>query len=595
MHKRKLIFFTILLIASFSLFTSGCTSPAKKPVNPLAPSADDGIRTPSPKNQSDNSSSEVTLKPAVHIVTELSAIEAGTEVELIADAIDPAGGAVKVYWEASMGEIRDTWGSSALWATPMKSGEAEIKCTAVDARGEKSEALLKVKVIANRTYKVTVLSEKRSMITSTVYNDNDPYIPASNVKVEIPAVGKIAVTNTEGIAEINVPSDYLQQEAEVIVSFGNRKITYDAKLHKSDFRQTEDEVILSPSYDFLDVAMAKGDSFILPDAQIYVKALETIGAIEAPLKEVKVESPMDKAFTDMDAKASLMGGLNDGATPLNFYKLGYEEVRNCSVPIKYGSVTLVTAKMIPLGSYSHSEAVISSLKPFNGQQKIPVTTSFEITFAQPMDSSRLFESFSLTVENKTLNKKTIITQANIAEHFTVIEKPNNTFIITPVKKLFPDSVYSLFLQEWTARAFDGRLLKDYSGLYREFKTDSDPMPRLVEQGPAAGSEGVSVFGPLYMVFDRAMDPASFISKDLSFELINLETGHSDQFNSDNVEGFFRVAWNKDATKLTLVPIIAFSRHSNYQLRIKKIDLKSASGQPMESIEHFWTHFKTGGM
>ncbi|MBP5467845.1 MAG: hypothetical protein J6Z11_01215 [Candidatus Riflebacteria bacterium] len=117
----------IWLYSFLSIFTclviTGCSDVgANKRTNPVASETDSetNVSTGSASTDSTDTprTTESSLLPVVNIYASQNIVGAGNDINLRAEAIDPAGAPVTLTWDASEGILTSVSGSSAVWQAP---------------------------------------------------------------------------------------------------------------------------------------------------------------------------------------------------------------------------------------------------------------------------------------------------------------------------------------------------------------------------------------------------------------------------------------------------------------------------------------------
>ena len=592
---------TFLCITSCILFTGCSDVGANKRTNPAGAETDPETTVSTGTASTDNSTSRTTessFLPVVNIYASQNTVGAGSDINLRAEAIDPAGAPVSLTWDASEGTLTSVNGSSAVWQAPSYTSKSIVSCTATDVRGGKSTANVEIDVIGNSIYKLNVLIDRCSLYANSSSADpENPYVPAAGARVVLKAFNDVAVTDRDGNAEFNVTqAETIATYSDIIVSYKDWNITYNAKLTSISGNTVSDYLIFSPSDQNISVALANGDSFDLKKGMLEVTTTEknSIGVSE-PLPEVSVNCSAGQGISDRESGCAVISSSCVGpTTSLNITKTGYSNIENCNVPLNQNYLTLVSAEMRRNGNTSDSEASISWIKPYNYQTKVPVMEPFVIGFGQSMDTSSLFNSISLMVQNKNTGELLPMTGNEIKELFNIVWDGNTKVYLYPKNGYKASTRYSILLNNWTAKSLDGRYLKNYIGTYYEFETDDDPAPKVLAFEPVNGATQVSRNGPFVIYFDRSIEPDS-LYENTELEVVSVDSGLSVTLKGSSIRTFFSVIWKNDNTELRLVPNRTLSPRTSYQIRIKKCSFKSSSGKAISGLENFWTQFTTGGM
>lgn len=171
---------------------------------------------------------------------------------------------------------------------------------------------------------------------------------------------------------------------------------------------------------------------------------------------------------------------------------------------------------------------------------------------------------------------------------------DTTLILRPLQNFTSQSVYSFNIKKWRAYSIDGRELKNYSGLYHEFKTASDPVPTVTSFVPVNGSSNVRRNGPFAINFDTSINPNS-IYNDLSIELVNKKTNLTTSLSETNIDSFFSITWTNGNKTVEFVPVNPLDSYCDYTLRFNKLSVKSMTGKTATGVNYTWLGFSTGGM
>ena len=593
---------TFLCIISCFLFTGCSNVGANKRTNPAGAETDPESTVTAASSSSDDDSTtrttETSFLPVVNLYASQNTVGAGNDINLRAEAIDPAGAPVTLTWDASDGILTSVNDSSAVWQAPAYTSQSTVSCTATDVRGGKTTAKLEIEVIGNSIYKLNVLVDRCSLSAPVSSNNTDnAFVPAAGARVILKEFNDTAVTDTNGNAEFNVTqADKIATYSDIIVSYKEWNVTYNAKLTSISGNTVNDYLIFSPSYQNMSVALANGDSFDLKKGMMEITTSEknAIGVSE-PLSEVSVNSSIGQDVTNRESGLAVISSSGSASyANIKMTKTGYSNIENCNVPINQNSLTLISAEMTRNGIISDSEPCISWIKPYNYQTQVSVMEPFVIGFGQPMETSSAFESINLMVQNKNTGELIPMTGKEIKEFFNIVWKDNTTVSLCPKNGYKASTRYSILLNNWTAKSLDGRFLKNYLGTYYEFETDDDPAPKVLGFEPVNGAVQVSRNGPFVIYFDRSIEPDS-LYENTELEVVSVDSGLSVTLNGSSIRTFFSVIWKNDNTELRLIPNRTLSPRTSYQIRIKKCSFKSASGKAISGLENFWTQFTTGGM
>ncbi|MBQ2593428.1 MAG: Ig-like domain-containing protein [Candidatus Riflebacteria bacterium] len=592
---------TFLCITS-CLFFTGCSNVgANKRTNPAGAETDPESSVSTGSSSTDNPTTrtaETSFLPVVNIYASQNIVGAGSDINLRAEAIDPAGAPVTLTWDASEGILVSVNGSSAVWQAPAYTSKSTVSCTATDVRGGKSTANIEIEVIGNSMYKLNILVDRCSLFAPASSNNPDnPFVPAAGARVILKEFNDVAVSDKNGNVEFNVTqADKIATYSDIIVSYKDWNITYNAKLTSISGNTVNDYLVFSPGYQNLSVALANGDSFDLKKGMLEITATEknAIG-ISEPLPEVSVNCSAGQGISDRETGCAVISSSYTGpSTSLNITKTGYSNIENCNVPVNQNSLTLVSAEMTRNGNITDAEPSISWIKPYNYKTRVSVMEPFVIGFGQPMQTSSVFESINMMVQNKTTGELIPMTGNEIKEFFNIVWKGNTEVSLYPRNGYKASTRYSILINNWTAKSLDGRYLKSYLGTYYEFETDDDPAPKVLAFEPVNGATQVSRNGPFTIYFDRSIEPDS-LYENTELEVVSVDSGLSVTLNGSSIRTFFSVIWKNENTELRLIPNRTLSPRTSYQIRIKKCSFKSSSGKAISGLENFWTQFTTGGM
>lgn len=593
--------FTLLLTSTIVI--TGCSNVgANKRSNPVGAETDsESIVTAGTASYETASgttrNTDPNLLPVVNVFASQNTVGAGTDVNLRAEAIDPAGSPVTIEWESSDGILTSVSGSSAVWQAPAYTSNSVISCIATNARGGRTQADVKIDVIGNSTYKLNILIDRCCLAAAVSDSSDSDFVPVAGARVILKAFDDVGITDKNGNVEFNVTqAERVASYSDIEVSYKDWDVTYNAKLISISGSVVKDNLIFSPGYESLSVAQASGDSFEMKKGLVEVATTEknTIGGLEI-LPEVCVNCSVSSVLSSRDTGiATIQTSVANKETSISLSKTGYSTIEGCTIPVSQTSTTLVAAEMVRNCNICDYDASISYIKPYNYKQGVSVMEPFIIGFNQPMETSTVFENITIMVQNKTSGRIIPMNSAEIKDFFDIKWKGSSLVYLYPKTGYAPSSRYSILINNWTARTIDGRYLKPYIGTYYEFTTDADPQPQILAFEPANGATGVSRNGPFCIYFDRAIDPESLYN-DTKLEVINVTSGMTVTLTGSMIRSYFSVVWKDGNTTLQLVPSITLNPFNAYQIRLKKCSFKSASGQTISGLENFWTQFTTGGM
>ncbi len=592
--------FSLLCIISCFIITGCSDVGANKRTNPVASETDAESTITTGTSSTDNTTrtTEASLLPVVNIYASQNIVGAGSEINLRAEAIDPAGAPVTLTWDSNEGILINVSGSAAVWQAPNHSSKSEVSCTATDVRGGKTTAKIEIEVIGNSVYNLNILIDRSSLNATVSAEDTEnPYVPVAGARVILKALNEVAVSDKNGNVRFDVTqANKIATYSDIEVSFKEWDIKYNAKLIAISSNIVKDYLVFSPGYPNVGVALANGDSFDMKKGMLEVTTSEknTIGVLE-PLPEVSVNCSAGQGLSSRDSGCALISSSYAGTnTKLNLSKTGYSNIDNFLVPLNQNSLTLVSAEMTRNGTLPDYEANVSWIKPYNYQTSVAVMEPFVIGFGQPMETSSIFKSINLMVQNKNSGELISLDEESIKNFFDISWSGNTILSLYPKTGYQANTRYSIIVNNWTAKALDGRYLKNYVGTYYEFKTDEDPAPKILSFEPVNGATNVSRNGPFTIYFDRSISPES-LYENTELEVVSINSDLKLSLTGSSIRSFFSIVWRNNNTILQLVPNHTLSPRTAYQIRIKKCSFKSISGKTISGLENFWTQFTTGGI
>lgn len=602
--KTHRLFTQLLFLAACAwliLTFSGCTSSNSiSSLNPTAADPESSISRG--ENTADKTTAStttpLTLAPVVNIYAARTTVGPLAEIDLRAEAVDPAGGQVTIAWQGGTGTIISTNGSNAVWKAPAQTSTAKVACVATDVRGKSTTAEVSIDVIGNAVYRIVVNADRSSLLTSRVTSDPaNPFVPVAGARVSIQGFGDSVVTDLAGMAEFNLDqSAVVASNAQVTVSYYDWEASYMASLAVPEGMRIVDSLTFYPGYDSVTVAVARGDSFQLKRGMVEVTALETSAGILKPVAEVYVDAGATQVVSAQTDGRALVSSNSAGNTEVSIRlaRSGYQTIEGYYVPVALDGLTLVRARMARTGTVPDSQAVITSVRPYNGQTAFSVNGPFSIGFGQAMEKSTIFDNVSLMIENKSTGSLIAITGPEILRKFRVEWVGNTLLKLHPNFLLKSVSRYSLLISRWEARAADGRMLKNYSGMYGEFVTDVDPLPSIVSTSPKNGDTSVGRNGPFSITFDRSMRPDS-IYDNLEIEITSLDSNSKLLLDGKSIKSHFSVTWKNSNRVVELVPYRMLRAHASYLIRLNKSGLTSESGKAISGFANLWGQFKTADL
>lgn len=596
-----ILIFTLLLASTVAI--TGCSDiGANKRSNPAGAETDaETVVTAGAFSTSVASGTtrniDTSLLPVVNVYASQNTVGAGTDVNLRAEAIDPAGSAVSLEWESSDGILTSVNGSSAVWQAPAYTSKSVVSCIATNTRGGKTKSDVTIDVIGNSTYKLNVLVDRCCLAASVSDSCDSDYVPVAGARVVLKAFNDVAITDRNGNVEFNVTqAEKIATYSDIEVSYKDWDIAYNAKLISVSGSVVKDNLIFSPGYESLSVAQASGDSFEMKKGMIEVTTSEknTIGALEV-LPEVSVNCSVTSVLSSRDTgTAMIQSSISNPETAISLSKTGYSTIEGCSIPVSQSLTTIVSAEMLRNNNSNDYDASISYIRPYNYKKGVAVMEPFVIGFGQPMETSSVFDNITLMVQDKATDRTIAMNSAEIKDFFDIKWKGNTQVYLYPKNGFKANTNFGIIVNNWTARTVDGRYLKPYVGTYYEFTTDDDAQPQILAFEPVNGATGVGRNGPFCIYFDRAIEPES-LYEDTKLEIINVSSGMTITLTGSMIRSYFSVVWKDNNTTLQLVPSVTLNPFNSYQIRLKKCSFKSASGKAISGLENFWTQFTTGGM
>jgi len=597
MKTRKLFSRMIFLAACIWLIVTfaGCSS--SNSINSLNPAASDPESSIS-RGTDTVADTEISLAPVVNIFASRTTVGPQAEIDLRAEAVDPAGGQVAITWEAANGTIITANGSNAVWKAPSQTSTSKIACIATDVRGTSTRAEISVEVIGNSVYRLVVNADRSSVLTSRITSDPaSPFVPVAGARVSIEGFGDSAVTDSSGAVEFSLDQgDVVASSAVVSVSYYDWEASYVAALIAPDGSRIVDSLTFYPGYDSVSVAIARGDSFQLKRGMLEVTTFENAAGAMQPIAEVLVNAGAAQAVSDREAGRALVlsSSAGNAAVNISLTRNGYQTIEGYQVPVAIDGVTLVRARLSRSGVMTDSAAVISYTSPYNGQRSFPVTGTFVVGFGQPMEKSTIFDSFNMMVENKITGVLTAISGAEIKKRFRIEWVGDTVLKLHPLSNLAPMARFSYLINNWDARAADGRILKSYSGMYGEFFTDDDPEPVILSTSPRNGDVGVGRSGPFSITFNSSMVPDSLYN-DLEIEISSLDSGSRLVVDGQSLRSHFSVTWKDNYRVVELVPYRMLRANASYLIRLRSSAMVSASGKKVSGLANLWGQFKTADL
>ncbi|MDD3000168.1 MAG: Ig-like domain-containing protein [Candidatus Riflebacteria bacterium] len=571
------------------LGASGCTSDAtlRNPVS--AEKEAEGDRG------GDIASTTATLIPIINILLDSTRVNTGEEINLRIEAVDPSGGTLDYAWSANEGTLVRADSEIAVWQAPQHSAKALLTCKATDIRGKMGSATVEITVVGKTLYEIKVLGDRSSLfVNSNSYTIGD-FAPLGGAKIEVEGMDISQLTDTAGKAVLSLDSEKLGKNAKIRVSYQNWDLLYETLFPAQEGDNRSDELIFSPNFQGLTVAMGTGNAFSPKYGMIEVAPVELGTGLLTAIPEVCVNAGTESGYTDMNNLRVAVSAQRFGPEiSLSLSKPGYQTIENTSVPVASSYATIVLAKMLKNGASTTIEPSISAIKPYKYNQSVAVTSPIEIVFAQPMARDSIFNDFEVIVTNKNTNEIVGLNGSDISKKATIEWKNDTTLVLRPINSFTSQSIYSFNIKKWNAYSIDGRKLKSYAGLYHEFTTASDPVPMVTSFVPVNGSSNVRRNGPFAINFDVPINPNS-IYDDLSIELVNKDINSTTTLTETNVDSFFSITWTNQNKTVEFVPVNALDAFCDYTLRFNKLAVKSMTGKTATGINYTWLGFSTGGM
>ncbi len=595
-HKILTQIFFLVACAWLVMNFAGCSSSnSLSSANPAAADPETSI------NRGGSTASDttgLTLAPVVNIFASKTIVGPLSEIDLRAEAVDPAGGQVTIAWQAESGTIINTNGSNAIWKAPAQTSSNKIVCIATDVRGTSTKAEVTVEVIGNAVYRLIINADRSSLLTSRITSDPaSPFVAVAGARVSIEGFADSAVTDAAGAVEFNLDqSSAVASSAQVTVNYYDWEASFVANLAVPEGMRIVDNLTFYPGYDSVTVAIARGDSFQLKRGMLEVTTVELSAGVLKPVAEVQVDAGAAQAVSAQTDGRALVSSNNSGNAEvlLRLARSGYQTIEGYNVPLAIDGLTLVRARMAKSGTLPDSQAVISFVRPYNGQTAFAVTGPFVIGFGQPMEKSTIFDNVNLMIENKNTGSLMSISGPEILRKFKVEWVGNTLLKLHPNFMLRPVTRYSLLVSRWDARAADGRVLKNYAGMYGEFVTDVDPAPSIVATSPKNGDTGVGRSGPFKITFDRPMNTESLYSN-LQIEITSLDSNSKLTIDGSSLKSHFSVIWKEGNRVLELVPYRMLRANASYLIRLNRSGLVSESGKAVSGFANLWGQFKTAGL
>ncbi len=592
--RLKLIIFIFLVIWVGTAIVGCSQTNSISSLNPVGSeeNPESSINVPTDSGKSANRA------PVVNVIAQETVVGVGSELQLRAEAIDPDGDKLDFTWNSSEGILTTTSNGYAVWKAPEVSSIATISCTVDDGKGLFVSSSVIVEVLGNGIYTLTVVADRSALITGRIaQQENLLSVPLAGARIEVEATNQVAVTDSSGKIELNVDqSDKIATTSRVIVKYLDWEIAYEATLKPYNGNKVQDEVKFYPGFDNISVAVARGDSFSLKRGAVEVTAYENTYGDVKPLPEVTVDVGSSQGVSAMKTGVALVSSpvINSGELNLSLSKSGYQRVEGYKIPVALDGVTIVNAKLSKSGGIPDSEAILTWTKPYNSMTEFPVTGPFEIGFGQPMDKANIFQDIRLMIQNKENSSLLAFDGDSIKNNFRVEWEGDTILRLYPLRPLAASSRYSMLISRWNAKASDGRVLKNYDGMYGEFLTATDPAPEILSTSPINGDLNVGRTGPFVLNFSRPMQKETLYDG-LLIEITNKKSGSKVVLNGTTIRSYFSETWKNGNSTLELVPYKMLSANTQYLIKLISTGLKSNSGKGIQDLSNLWGQFTTADL
>jgi hypothetical protein len=473
-NKKKNVLAGLLLLSALFMviLISGCSKDgtARNPASSLG-AAGDGLVRGEGETETEADIVAGSLVPIVNLSVQASRMHIGDELSLVANAVDPSGGALEYEWSASAGVFVSAGEGHALWQAPAYSTVVQLSCKVTGLRGRVGSATMEVEVFGRTNLTVRLLGSTSSLFVSSNGAVIGGYAPLSGARVSIEGTDIYELSDTNGVANLSLSPEVMGVQGVVRVTYKNWDLAYDTLFPLRDGDHRADELYFAPGYDGVTVARGDGDSFISTYGMVEVRPVEsqteTLKSVQGVTVSVGASTISTAATVGRVAVSASRFGKE---TALRISKTGYLPLENLMVPLDSSQTTLVQAKLLKNGYTSRVLPFISYIKPYAGQEGVALSEPIEIGFGQPMNKQSIFDSFELVIFNKNTNDIMGISGADMARYFYIEWKDSYTLALTLRSGFEPGTSYAININRWQAYTADGRALRDYVGLAREFTT-----------------------------------------------------------------------------------------------------------------------------
>ncbi|MBF0500571.1 MAG: Ig-like domain-containing protein [Candidatus Riflebacteria bacterium] len=529
--------------------------------------------------------------PVLNLKTSADVVGYSGAVTLTAEAVDPNGYTLTYSWTASDGVFINQTVNSATWKAPDHMADVGITCTVRNTKGAQTSKNYVISVVGGRKYQIE-LDVSRTSIYANNSGENlsGSWLPLAQAKISMPALNQTLVTDQTGKVLIDIDGGAkTASSTDVIITYLDWEVRFNTVFTNGTILRS-DVIQFYPGYDGVTVAMGRGDSFQSKRGGIEVSAVEAKNGFTSPVSDFAVEVG-NSLGNGASGVAFLSSNTVGGDVGFKVSKTGYADLSGLTIPTALDAVTLVQAKMLPAGKTSITDAFVSWSSPFSGQSAVPVIGPFTIGFGQPMEQSTIFQDLEMTIQDGA-GTTIVVTGADIDRRFLLQWDGPTLLHMAPKFPLQPLKRYSMLVSRWNARAADGRLLKNYSGMFGVFTTDVDSAPVISATQPRNGDTGIGRSGPFVVKFDRPMDTTT-LATNLLIEISDMVTGSKLSVDGSSLATEFSVLWTEDDTLLSLVPRRTLKSSHSYLVRLTRSGLKSRTGKAANGLNNLWGQFTTG--